>query len=148
MRVVSARVLIAHKELHLVLDSILRRVREDGGPFAVVLTAGGKVTQVHQTGDSVGTTEDTVRLIEAGLLLWAREGKCKAVGICLGCNSRAGDKKKIQVIFEHEDGTACRILLPHDGGRAGHFIYQEANARSIPKKFFTETRAGAGARRF
>jgi hypothetical protein len=122
--------LIPHKDWQLALDSILRFVasHQDAGllvPFAVVLSNEGKIAQLDGgcSESQRGSVQTRIRVIEAGLLLMAQQGKCKAIGVWLGSSTGQNNKSEVQVVLEHQDGTAYRILLPWiDDGAHGDGI--------------------------
>jgi hypothetical protein len=135
------RVQIPHKDLQLILDSILRfaTLRQNVGlliPFAVVLSNEGRIVQLDGGCGESQEEQTRVRVIEAGLLLMARQGKCKAIGLCLDPSLQQTSRKGIQVVLEHQDGTAYRILFPWIEGGAAHLRYGNATVLPSGSKFF------------
>jgi hypothetical protein len=131
---------IQHKDLQLILDSILRLVtlRQNAGhlvPFAVVLSSEGRIVQLDGGCGDSQKGQTRIRVIEAGLLLMAPQGKLKAIGIYLNASILQTSKKEVQVVLEHQDGTAYRILFPWIEGGAEHLRYGNGTVSPSRPKF-------------
>src|SRR4051794_22904958 len=113
-----------HKDLHLILDEILRvaTLRHNANnpaPFAVMLCAEDKIVCLDGRNGSKSSESDGLRVIESGLSLMAHQGKCKAIGIALRLGIQLAGNTDIQAAVEHQDGSAYRVLLAcvQDGPR-------------------------------
>lgn len=134
------------KDLHLVLDAIVRqakhRHRNTGhvDPFATILTSQGKIAQLATPARVGVSAQETIRILENGVYTRVRQGMCRAVGICFFdvCPKPGAEAavEGIHVVLEHEDGSAYQILLPYREDGMKHFVYRDSmSIRSNPKFF-------------
>jgi hypothetical protein len=135
--------LIPHKELRLIFDSVLhfattQQTSEKSKPFAFILTNGRSIRRLYCAGDKSNQSEQQrVEFIESGLSLMARQGVCTALGMCSGYGVKT-DIEQVQVALEHSDGTAYRILLPKFDRMPRHLAYESGTMISCEPKFFRE----------
>ena len=90
-------------------------------------------------------------MLESGLYTRARQGMCKAVGICFDDHSTAADQQQpgregIHVFVEHQDGSAYQVVLPYTKSGLEQVAYGNAIATSATPKFFVNAMTRIGMR--
>jgi hypothetical protein len=83
-------------------------------PLAMTLGEGGKLSQfASQAGHGLRSIQETCRVLENGLSLMARQGNCKAVGLCPGIHNESPtvELTETAIFIEHQDGSAYRIMF-------------------------------------
>ena len=136
-----------HKDLNRLLDAMLRQAKQchqNTGhvvPFATVLTSQGKVAHLAAPArPGHFSVQDTIRTLEGGLSTRARQGMCRAVGICFETrtNPEAGEAtdEGIYVLVEHQDGGVCQVVLPYARTGPGQVTYGHAISTSTAPRFF------------
>ena len=113
-----------HAELRQLADEMVRSAKlsyEKTGslqPLAMTLGEGGKISQfASQAERGVRSLQETCRVLENGLSLMARQGNCKAVGLCPEVHNEtpAVEATETAIFVEHRDGAAYRIVFSRLG---------------------------------
>ena len=136
-----------HKDLNLLLDAMLRQARQchrNTGhvfPFAAMLTLQGKIAHLTAPARSSHcSVQETIRTLEGGLYTRARQGMCKAVGICFdlrrGSESELGAREAVHAFLEHQDGSAYLVVVPYTNSGTVELAYGNVITTSAVPKFF------------
>jgi hypothetical protein len=104
-------------------------------PFAMTVGEGGTISQLAcPEGRGERSKQETWRVLENGLSLIARQGNCKAVGLCPDVvrESLAVDATETAFFVEDHDGNAYRICLSRSEPK-------RLNPSRAEPRFFTAT---------
>jgi hypothetical protein len=110
--------LLDHKELCQLADEIVRLAKLSYEKtaslqlFAMTLGDEGKISQFTSGLErDVRSLQEACRVLESGLCLMARQGNCKAVGLCPEIHNEnpAVEPTETVIFIEHRDGSAYRI---------------------------------------
>jgi len=136
-----------HKDLNLLLNAMLRQAKQCRRnmdhvfPFAAMLTSQGKIAQLAAPArPGHFSVQDTIRTLEGGLYTRARQGMCKAVGICFdlrsGFESDPGEKEAVHAFLEHHDGSAYLVVVPYANSGTVELASGNVITTSAVPKFF------------
>ena len=131
-----------NKDLHLVLDAMLRQARQMSrhtglvSPFAAILTSKGKVSILIGPAKPANDSLHTIRTLEAGLQARIRQGSCKAVGTLDVTEAHPTREDGLHIFLEHSDGTAYQLIIPYTNRGIGESAHGNAVTTSLTPKFF------------
>jgi hypothetical protein len=140
---------MSHKDLDLLLDFLVHTassLQVRGGnfrPFAAMMTAEGKIAKLggHAANGHIAPAE-ALRSLEDGLRVMARQGRCKAVGLCFDTNFQqgpnTGSERAVGIFLEHRDGSAYRFVIPWDTNRSAHLSGKGLIPIPSPPKIFAK----------
>jgi hypothetical protein len=138
-----------HKDLNHLLEFLLhiaRLLRESGGiilPTAAMMTAEGKIAKLggHAANGHIAPAE-ALRSLEDGLRVMARQGRCKAVGLCYDSHLQPSLDPRVEqsvgIFLEHRDGSAFHFAIPWDMNRSAHLSSKGLVPIPSPPKIFAK----------
>lgn len=113
-------------------------------PFAASMRHDGEIgLEAAYAGEEHPASQEVLDLLIQGFRLGAREGRYRAVGICVDVCVKSpnghGQTDAVRVSLEHAAGNAVEVYLPYRKGLLGRITYGELFATERTPEVFPAT---------
>jgi hypothetical protein len=148
-----------HKDLNVIFDFLLRNAspseenRTSFLPFAAMMTIEGKIAKLgNRAASGRISPAEALRSLEDGLRVMARQGRCRAVGLCPGSDiqsvSNIESRLALSIFLEHRDGSAYRFVIPWYTNRPAHrsssqpavVLFYSRSRKNVPLRLEADAR--------